>query len=288
MVSVGWRAGVDGSALMAGVAPGLGWRAGVDGVWLMPSSGGLLRSLRSLSALCTRVDILGCPSVSSDLMMRSVTNGDGVYIKFPSGSGRGSCGGCSDGATPSPRSPMGVAVGRGVGTLSVAGVFVCSTGSPCLMMRSHPEGDGVEPTSPARSGRGDGWNGSSGVVTPSRRSPRGVETNEGVAGPELLVEADWGGVYIGTFSITHKGLLRAKRILNAATCDADLVPTDLANSLLYFQPVFLTASLNRSTSASDHLFPPFFVAPCDEGVSVAFALGCSVAASWANVAETAA
>ena len=192
-MSVGWRAGVDGSTLMVGVAPGLGWRAGVDGVWLMPSSGGLLRSLTSLSAPCTRVDILGCPSVSSDLMMRSVTDGDGVYIKFPSGSCR--CGGCSDGATPSTRSPMGVAVGRGVGTSSVAGVFVCSTGSPCLMMRSHPEGDGVEPTSPAGSGRGDGWNGSSGVVMPSRRSPKGVETNEGVAGPELLVEADWGGVF---------------------------------------------------------------------------------------------
>lgn len=77
----------------------------------------------------------------------------------------------------------------------MAAVFVCSTGSPCLMMRSHPEGDDVEPTSPAGSGRGDGWNGSSGVVTPSPRSPKGVETNEGVAGPELLVEADWGGVY---------------------------------------------------------------------------------------------
>ena len=29
---------------------------------------------------------------------------------------------------PPPRSPMGVAVGRDIGTLSVAGVLVCSTG----------------------------------------------------------------------------------------------------------------------------------------------------------------
>ena len=199
--------------------------------------------------------------------MSSVTDGDGVDIKFPSGSG------CSDSATPSPRSPMGVAVGRDVGTLYVAGVLVCSTGSPCLMMRSPPEGDGVESIGPAGSRRGGDWYGSSGVATPSRCSPMGVETDEGVAGPELLVEADWGGVYIGTFSITHKGLLRAKRVLNAATCDVDLVPTNLANSLLCFQPILLTASLNSST-ASDHLFPPFFVAPCDERDSVTFALGC--------------
>ena len=121
------------------------------------------------------------------------------------------------------------------------------------MIRSHPEGDGVGSIGPAGSRRGGGWNGSSGVTTSSRRFPMELETDEGVVGPELLVEADWGGVYIGTFSITHKGLLRAKHVLNAATCDVDLIPTNLANSLLYFHPIFLTASLNRSTSTSDHL-----------------------------------
>ena len=170
---------------------------------------------------------------------------------------------------------MGVEVGGGVGSLSalctVAGVLGCSSRSPSLMMRSHPEGDGVDPVSPAGSRRGGGWNGCSGVAMPSRRSPMGVETDEGVAAPELLVEADWGGVYIGTFSITHNGLLRAKRFFNDATCDAVLVPTNFANSLLNFHPTFVTASLKRSTSSSVHLFPPFFfLALCDGEVSGIF------------------
>ena len=142
------------------------------------------------------------------------------------------------------------------------------------------------PTLPAGGGRGGGESGLSGEATPPRLSPLGVGTDEGVGGPEFVEETDWGGVYIGRFSITHSGLLRANRVLNAATCDADLVPTNLANSLLDFHPILLTASLNRSTSASVHLFPPFFVVT--SCVSVTFALGCRVAASWANVAETAA
>lgn len=76
----------------------------------------------------------------------------------------------------------------------------------------------------------------------------GVETDERVVAPELLVEADWGGVYIGTFSITHNGLLRVKRFFNDATCDAVLVPTNFANSLFNFHPTFVTASLKRSAS----------------------------------------